>query len=211
MKKHLWIVTLLLVLCVFSNARGDSQVHVVYGETYYCGDSFEIIIQDEPQTISMITRSPRGRKVIHAQAGKYDTLFQIHMKIRNMTPEVFNGISPESFKLVGYVRGKPVYYMPEIMEPYDYGGKQNYKLYDKNYYRNNVFAPLRKIDMILVYRVNPILRDWELHINPVATDGIENEYGAATYYEMDIQPCDGVFQFQSIHDGETQKITKYVR
>lgn len=211
MKKLLPFLIILMTLCMAAAVSADQNVHVVFGETYYCGDSFEVRIIDEPQMTTAITRSPRGRKVIQAQAGKYDILLQIHMHLRNMTPVVYQGLSPESFKLVGYVRGRPIPYYPEIMEPYDYGGREFYRLYDKNYYKTNPFPPLRNINMLLVYRVNPILRDWELHLNPKSSNGDEDKYLSATYYEMDIEPCDGIFQIITIRDAETGEITKYYR
>ena len=133
------------------------------------------------------------------------------MKIRNLTPVVYNGLSPESFTLFGFVRGRPITYLPEIMEPFDYGGRGFYKLYDKMYYRDNVYAPLRKIDMILVYRINPIVRDLELHINPQSTKDPQDYYLDAQYHEMNLAPCDGIFQIETVRNIETGEITKYYR
>ena len=210
MRKYLILVVLASVFVLFLPASAKQAVSAVYGETYFCGDSFEIVIRGEPFFTSAVTRSP-GSKLIHAQAGPDDILLEIRIQIRNLTPMVYNGLSPESFKLVGYVRGRPISYTPEIMEPYDYGGKGSYVMYDKNYYRTAVFAPLRKIDMILVYRLNPILRDLELHINPQSTKDISYEYLDAVYEEKDLEPCDGIFMFTTIRTLETGEITKYYR
>ena len=102
-------------------------------------------------------------------------------------------------------------YLPEIMEPFDYGPKEHYRMYDKMYYKDQPFAPLRKIDMILAYRINPIVRDLEIHIKPKGTDGEVQTYLNGTWGEMDLEPCDGVFQIVTIRDAETNEITKYYR
>ena len=203
-------VFLLLAVCSLQPVAAEQEVHVYYNETYYCGDSLEVIIPDEPVTTTMVTRNP-GSKVVQAKADKDTILFEVRIKVRNMSNLVYNGISPESFKLVGYIRGKALTYLPEIMEPYDNGPKEHYNLYDKMYYKSYVFAPLRKIDMILVYRINPIVRDLELHIDPQGTDGTEDHYLDAVWGNMDLEPCDGIFQFITIHDAETNERTKFYR
>ncbi len=203
-------VFLLLAVCSLQPVSAEQEVRVYYNETYYCGDSLEVIIPDEPVTTTMITRNP-GSKVVQAKADKDTILFEVRIKVRNMSNLVYNGISPESFKLVGYIRGKALTYLPEIMEPYDNGPKEHYNLYDKMYYKSYVFAPLRKIDMILVYRINPIVRDLELHIDPQGTDGTEDHYLDGVWGEMDLEPCDGIFQFITIHDAETNERTKFYR
>lgn len=210
MKKYSAALLFFFLFFAADLAAAESEVHVLYGETYYCGDSLEIIIPDEPVITTLITRNP-GSKVIQARAGKDDILLEVRVQVRNMSSNVYKGISPESFKLVGYVRGRPLSYTPEIMEPYDYGNKRSYYLYDKMYFQNYVFAPLRKIDMILVYRINPILRDLELHVNPKGTNGTDDRYLDAVYPEKDLEPCDGVFQFITIRNAETGEITKYYR
>ena len=210
MKKVCFFSLILFLFFICGAARAEREVHVYNNETYYCGDSLEVIFPDEPVTMTMVTRNP-GSKVVQAKADKDTILLEIRIKVRNLSDKVYNGLSPESFKLVGYIRGKPLTYLPEIMEPYDYGSKEHYNLYDKMYYKNYTFAPLRKIDMVLVYRINPIVRDLELHINPKGTDGTDDRYLDAEYREMDLEPCDGVFQFLTIHDAETGEQTGFYR
>ena len=206
-------LTLLLLFLFFGlkTAAAKQAVEIYYGETYYCGDSLEVIIQDEPQTTSMIARNPGKNKIAQLTAGKNQTILEVHMKVRNTSNIVYNGLSPESFKLVGYVRNHPITYLPEIMEPFDYGPKEHYRMYDKMYYKDQPFAPLRKIDMILAYRINPIVRDLEIHINPKGTDGEVQTYLNGTWGEMDLEPCDGIFQIVTIRDAETNEITKFYR
>ena len=210
MKKIFSFLSFLLLLMMFGIASGEREVHVYNGETYYCGDTLEVIFPDEPVTTTEITRNP-GSKVVQARADKNTTLFEVRVKVRNISNVVFNGMTPDSFKLVWYVRGRQVTYLPEIMEPFDYGGRFFYKLYDKMHYKDYVFAPLRQIDMVLVYRIKPFVRDLELHINPKGTDGTTDHYLDATWGEMDLEPCDGVFQFITIHDAETNVRTKFYR
>ena len=203
-------VFLLLAACCLLPASAEQEVHVYYNETYYCGDSLEVIFPDEPVTTTMITRNP-GSKVVQAKADRDTILFAVRVKVRNMSNLVYNGISPESFKLVGYIRGKALTYLPEIMEPFDYGPKGAYRMYDKMYYRDTVYPPLRKIDMILVYRIDPIVRDFEIRLNPQGTKGTQDYYLDAQYHEMDLQPCDAVLQITTVRNIETGEITKYYR
>ncbi len=210
MKKYLLFLSFLLAVCSFWGAIADSEVHVIYGETYYCGDSLEVRFVGEPVFTDRVTRSP-GSKVVQAKSGKEDILVKIRVQVRNMSADVFKGLDPSSFTLVGYIRSRPLSYLPEIMEPFDYGGKGFYTMYDKMYYKDYLFAPLRKIDMLLVYRINPIVRDLELHISPKGTGGTDKQYLDASYGEMNLVPCDGVFQFITLHDEDTGELTKYYR
>lgn len=212
MKRTLFFTVLLLNLfCLIMPVCADSAVSLVYGETYMCGDSFEVIVQDEPQFAKIVTRKPPGSAVIQIKAGKDEILVEVHIKVRNLSDKVYDGLSPESFKLTGYVRGRPLSYVPEVMSPYDYGSKEHYTLYDKMYYRTYAMAPLRQIDMLLVYRINPILRDLELHIAPQGTNGVLDHYLQASYSPMDLEPCDGIFRFVTVRNIETGEITKYYR
>ena len=74
-----------------------------------------------------------------------------------------------------------------------------------------MLPPLRMEDILLVYRVNPILINWELHIQPQAASELTLSYGGAEYPEMDPDPCDGIFRFYSIRNAETGEIIKYLR
>ena len=135
----------------------------------------------------------------------------MRLQIRNLTPILYDGLAPESFTLVGYVRGRPVSYLPEMMTPFDYGPKRGYRMYDKMYYKNEPYAPLRNIDMILVYRIDPIVRDFEIHLNPQGAKGTATAYLDAEYPEMDLRPCDGILQITTVRNIDTGEITKYYR
>ena len=60
MKKMILSVFLFLTIGMFSSVSAASEVRAVYGETYLCGDSFEIMIQSEPIITTMITGMRRG-------------------------------------------------------------------------------------------------------------------------------------------------------
>ena len=147
MKRFLIFPVLLLFVFSCMPAFAASEVRAKYGETYLCGDSFEVIIQGEPLLTTMITRHAEWDRPTLLQAGKYDMLFSIRIKIRNLTGQYFGGLVPDSFKLVGYVRGRPVEYLPEMMAPFDYGIKKAYTLYDKMHYQTFAMAPLRKMSL----------------------------------------------------------------
>ena len=209
MKKRLaYLILLGFMLCAYMPISAASDVRPVYGETYLCGDSFEVIIQREPILTTMITRHAPWDRPTFAQAGKYEMLFTIRLKLRNVTGEYWGGLAPESFRLVGFVRGRPVEYLPEIMCPYDYGIERAYSMYDKMYYKTYPMAPLRKFDMQLVYRVNPNLIDWELHIAPKENNW---KYTSVEKPVTGLEPCDGNFQFVTIWDERSGQIIKYYR
>lgn len=210
--RRVLILCVLFLLTVLSLPAGAKEaIQVVYGETYLCGDSFEVIMRGEPVFTTALTRSPGGSKVLQIKAGKDDILLEVRLQIRNLTPIVYDGIAPESFTLVGYVRGKPFSYLPEIMMPFDYGSKKAYRMYDKMYYRDQPYPPLRNIDMILVYRIDPIVRDFEIHLNPTGNKGTSMTYLDAEYHEMDLNPCDARLQITTVRNIETGEITKYYR
>ena len=203
------VLTALLAFAVGANA----QTVVKHGESYMCGDTFEVIFPDQLSTTSMVSRDmyrDYGYPVVHAEAGKNERLLQVRIKIRNLTPTIFKGLDPESFQLTGYVRDRSLTYTPEIMEPYDYGNYEAYLYYSPDYNSWSYLPPLRMDDILLVYRVNPILVNWELRVNPQATYGTSYEYGNAVYEPIEgLESCDAVFQFESIRNSETGEITKY--
>ncbi len=205
--KKLFLLTVFFLL-VFSCTPvfAASEVKAFYGETYICGDSFEVVIEGEPLLTTLITRHAPWDKPTLMDAGKYEMLFSIRLKLRNLTNQYYGGLAPESFKLVGYVRGRPVEFLPEIMCPFDYGIERAYSLYDKMYYRTFPMAPLRKFDMQLVYRVNPNLINWELHVEPHEFNWI---YTVGEKPRVDIEPCSGVFRLMTVWDEITGEMIKY--
>ncbi len=213
MKQKLIILILLVLhLNFFSVSAHNNTVVVKPGEKYICGDSFEISIPNQPSTTSIVSRSPYKHinvVYVHAEAGKGERLLQIRVQIRNLTPTIFNGLKPQSFMLTGYVRDRSIQYAPEIMEPFDYGNYEAYTLYSPNHNEWSYLPPLRMDDILLVYRINPILVNWELRISPQAKLGTSYEYGSASYEPIDLEPCDAIFKFPSIINSETNEVTKY--
>ena len=210
----------LITIPVF--AENDSFI-VKPGENYLCGSSFEISFPFQPTTVSMISRDPFKTlntaidplktykiAIIHAEAEKGERLLQIRLQIRNLTPTIMKGLDPKSFQLTGYVRDRTLTYVPEIMEPYDFGDYETYFWYSPDHNEWSYLPPLRMEDILLVYRVNPILVNWEIHIAPRAKSGTSYDYGSAIYEPIELEPCDKVFRFTSIKNAETGEITKYV-
>ncbi len=212
-RKGILFLPVLLAL-LFLAVGADAQTLVKHGESYMCGDTFEVIFPDQPSTTSMVSRNPyKYINVIHvhAEAGKNERLLQIRVKIRNLTPTIFRGLDPESFQLTGYVRDRSLTYTPEIMEPYDYGSYETYAFYSPEHNSWSYLPPLRMDDILLVYRVNPVLVNWELRVNPQATYGTSYEYGNAVYEPIEeLEACDAVFQFESIRNSETGAVTTYI-
>ncbi len=211
-KKGILFILVLTALLTFA-VGANAQTVVKHGESYMCGDTFEVIFPDQPSTTSMVSRDPY--KIInviyvHAEAGKNERLLTVRVKIRNLTPTIFKGLDPESFQLTGYVRDRSLTYTPEIMEPYDFESYWTYMYYSPELNSWSYLPPLRMDDILLVYRVNPILVNWELRVNPQAMYGTSYEYGNAVYEPIEgLESCDAVFQFESIRNSETGEITKY--
>ena len=211
-KKGILFILVLTALLTFA-VGANAQTVVKHGESYMCGDTFEVIFPDQPSTTSMVSRDPFkyiNAVYVHAEAGKNDRLLQIRVKIRNLTPTIYKGLNPESFQLTGYVRDRSLTYTPEIMEPYDYGSYETYGYYASDHNSWSYLPPLRMDDILLVFRVNPILINWELRVNPQASYGTSYEYGNAVYEPIEEQEsCNAVFQFESIRDSETGQVTTY--
>lgn len=213
MKKIIFIILMLLMFMLnLSLCFAENEVLVDAGVTYICGDSFEVIFPDSPYMTHLISRQPpRKAAKVHITAGKDDILMVIRIKLRNLTPKTYQGLRTSSFKLIGYVRNHPHEYTADVWEPYDYGDYDSYYSYSKSYYKYEDLAPLHQIDMLLVFHVNPILRDWELLVEPKNRGEGALVYRDALYNEMNLKPCKAVFQFRSVFDAETGEITKYDR
>lgn len=214
MKKLNLIFVCVVLLMLITVLSAEADVVVKHGESYMCGDSFEVIFPDQPSTTSMVSRDPYkyiNAVYVHAEAGKRDRLLQVRIKLRNLTPTLYKGLSPKSFQLTGYVRDRKLTYTPEIMEPYDYGSYEAYTVFSPDHNSWSYLPPLRMDDILLVFRVNPILVKWELRVAPEATNGTSYEYGNAYYEPIDLEPCDAVFQFTSIRNAETGAVTTYTR
>ena len=165
-----------------------------------CGDTFEICF---PSTIScgnMFTNASQ----IQAIANSGEVLIQVRIQLRNMTTSVFHGISKDSFKLRGYVRDRSVTYLPEIILNTDYFGAGNYFTWDQ-------LPPLRMGDILLVYRVNPILINWELIFDPIVTGEVTYQLENVTYPIKSAESCNVIFQFPSIIDMITGEQTRFDR
>ena len=68
MRKILIFCVLFILAILPLPAAAKQAVEVVYGETYLCGDSFEVIVRGEPVFTTAITRSPGGGKTLQLKA-----------------------------------------------------------------------------------------------------------------------------------------------
>ena len=206
MKKYLTLITLLLIFLTASfPAAADSTVTVNPSVTYMCGDSFEISLPDMPATTSQYTRAGS----IQAEAASGERLMMVRVIFRNLTPEVYKGLSSDSFTLTGYVRDRSMTYRPEVFQSYDYTYGSSGSIVTSA--GGLIMPPLRQEDIMLVFRVNPILINWELHAEPKASGETAYEYDNARYEPMTLQGCDGIFRFTSIRNAETGEIIYYNR
>ncbi len=206
MKKIIHPIFIVLLLVFFKVSSVKADIEIKFGESYMCGDSFEIIFPDQPSTTSMISiNSDPTYAYVLAEAGKREKILQIRIKIRNLTPIIYkDGLGGKSFKLTGYIRDRKFTYTPEFILSYDLSNITDASWFD--------YAPLRMKDLLLIYRINPLLINWEMNINPQASyKKTSYNYGTTTYYPLELTPCNGVFQFPSIRNSETGEIIKYER
>lgn len=205
------ILVLILLAAAVMSAAGEDEtepelvlpVIPVDQHLYYmCGDVFEMAFPDVISTGSMFTNAG----YVQAEAAKDESLLQVRVQLRNMTEGMFHGISIDSFKLTGYVRDRSLTYTPELILNTDYFGSGNYFAWDQ-------LPPLRVADILLVFRVNPILINWELSFVPKYTGEQTYEFGRIVYEPEDREPdpCYGLFQFPVLRNLETGALTVYER
>lgn len=194
------ILSSAIVLPVSAEDTEYQVIPVEQWTNYMCGNTFEISFPDVISTGSMFTNAG----TIQATAEKDKTLLQIRIQLRNMTSSIFSGITTESFKLTGYVRDRSISYYPEIILNTDYFGSGNYYAWDQ-------LPPLRLADILLIFRVNPILINWELTFDPEFTGSPSYQLGRITYEPSKTEPCSGLFQFPVMRNLETNVLTTYER
>ena len=200
MKKHLIFVLFAVLLSVSAAAADEPTVIVTQYENYMCGDQFEISFPEVIVTSSQVSNASR----VHANAEKDERLLSVRIKLRNMTSDILRGMSKESFQLIGHVRDRSISYVPEVITHTDYFGSGNYYTYDN-------IPPLRMVDIMLIYRVNPILINWELRFSPQVGGDSNYTLKTVSYEPMDWEPCEGLFQFPLMRTGETGDLTRFVR
>ena len=203
MKKSLGLLLLLIsFLMSFSSVGAEPLIPVDHRMYYMCGDIFELAFPDIPGTSSMISNTSQ----VHATAGPDERLLQIRIQMRNMTHSVIQGLNKDCFTLTGYVRDRSMTYKPELIIFTDYFGSGNYYNWDN-------LPPMRMADILIVFRVKPVLINWELSIDtssavftPFSTDN-------ASYVpnEENGEFCYGTFQFASQQTLETGAITMFKR
>jgi hypothetical protein len=203
MKNTLFLLVLLFaVICPLTAAADDElQVIPVEQRAYYmCGDTFELSFPDVLSTGHMFTNAA----YIQASADADELLLQVRIQIRNMTHGVFPGIDSNSFKLTGYVRDRSISYYPETIINTDYFGQGNYFSWDQ-------LPPLRIADILLIFRVNPILINWELAFVPKINGELIYEFEGITYFPAKTDPCSGLFQFPAVRNLENNALTTFER
>ena len=203
--KKIFLLTVLLVtaVCVSSAAAVDAELQVIPVDQkahYMCGDTFELSFPDVISTGHMFTNA----SYVQASADADELLLQVRIQIRNMTSGVFHGMSTDSFKLTGYVRDRSISYFPETIINTDYFGEGNYYAWDQ-------LPPLRMADILLIYRVNPILINWELTFDPKITGEYTYEFEGVTYFPAKADICSGLFQFPAVRNLENYALTTFER
>ena len=201
MKKLVFLISMILLLISASAVSADSTVLVEQYVSYMCGGQFEVTFPDLLSSTHMVSNTTR----VHAEATPDDRLIQLRIKMRNMTTDVLHGMSKESFRLTGFVRDRSISYYPEVITNTDYFGSGNYFTWDS-------LPPLRMVDILLVYRVNPILINWELNFEPVLPVESTYEFGNVTYTPMEYERCESAtFQFPVLRINETGELIRYER
>ena len=200
MKKTLILFVFLLVIVSVSSGFAQTVVPVEQNVYYMCGDTFEICFPDVIATGNMFTNAGS----VQATTNMGEALLQVRVYLRNMTTSVFHGIAEDSFKLTGYVRDRSLTYTPEIILNTDYFGAGNYFSWDQ-------LPPLRAGDILLVFRVNPILINWELSFDPVFLSEPDYQLETVVYPRGSEESCSAVFQFPVVRDLITGELTTFNR
>ncbi len=199
----LTLFVFLMTAVIFPSAAADSDLQIIPVDQkahYMCGDTFELSFPDVLSTGHMFTNSGQ----VQANADADELLLQVRIRMRNMTSGMFHGISTESFKLTGYVRDRSISYYPETIINTDYFGQGNYYNWDS-------LPPLRIADILLIYRVNPILINWELAFEPKMTGDPTYDFEGVTYKQAYAAPCSGLFQFSAVRNLENNALTTFER
>lgn len=202
MKKTLGLFILsILFITAAAAAEADAPIPVDHRTYYMCGDIFELAFPDIPGTSSMISNTSQ----VHATAGPDERMLQIRIQMRNMTHSVIMGLTKNCFKLTGYVRDRSITYTPELITFTDYYGSGNYYNWDS-------LPPMRMADILLVFRVKPVLINWELSIDTSAASFSNYSMENVTYEPAEPgEFCRGLFQFSSLQTLETGVITVFKR
>ena len=201
MKRNLILPVFFLIMTVFLPVLADDGVLVDYKARYVCGDTFELSLPEPPATSSQVTNAG----TIQAEANSDDTLMQVRVRMRNLTHAVLKGMGKDSFQLTGYVRDRSLSYTPEVIIHTDYFSAANFYTWDQ-------LPPLRMADVLLIFRVNPVLINWELLIDLDADTNVSYEMANVSYQpKSGLRPCKALFQFDRIQNLETKKITYYER
>ena len=200
MKKILILFVFLLLIVSVSSGFAQTFVPVEQNVYYMCGDTFEICFPDVIATGDMFTNAGS----VQATTNMGEALLQVRVHLRNMTTSVFHGIAEDSFKLTGYVRDRSLTYTPEIILNTDYFGAGNYFSWDQ-------LPPLRAGDILLVFRVNPILINWELSFDPVFLGEPDYQLETVVYPRGSEESCSAVFQFPVVRDLITGELMTFQR
>lgn len=166
-------------------------------------------------------RKQVAARIIHAEEG--EILISLRFRLRNLTHSAMNGLAADSMVLRGYLNGQTYTFEPEVAIVYDTASDYwNWRIPRENTYwlgytlpDNDVvfrdvqdwtlykigyepFEPLQMIDVRLVYRVNPIIGNWELVVDPHPMNG-ETEFVR--------QPV--AMQLETIRDQITGEVYQY--
>lgn len=203
MKKTLSLFFLFVILILNAAASyADSPIVVDHRMYYMCGDIYELSFPDVPGTSSMVSNTTQ----VHATAGQDERLLQIRVQMRNMTHSAIQGLNKDCFTLKGYVRDRSITYKPEVITFTDYFGSGNYYNWDN-------LPPMRMADILLIFRVKPVLVNWELSIDTSSAVFTNFALDNVSYIpdENPGELCFGTFQFTSQQTLETGMITIFRR
>lgn len=241
MRKKFFMVFLFImfILPFHSVFSEDNEMVTDIDQSYICGDSFEIrfpfdptivnytywrdySIDPYPYTIS--TKPPDvDVSVIYdislGQPDNGESMVQIRVVMRNLTANVLNGLSKNSFILRGYMPdGSVLEYKPIAMPAYDREHKGYYDKYHLNLYEELEIRPLDIIDTLLVYIIPEELTDFEVAVNPVSDKTSPDlvwksktaDYSEAAEERRNNQrECDGIFKFRGATELETGRFIHF--
>lgn len=254
MKKSLFFVFIsLLILLAAVPGFAQDEVNVLYGETYMCGDAYTVDIVGQPQMMAQVTEKlpfyqnlvdgvtgrykSRQITVSYGMAGEDEVILHFRILLRSLNDISINGLSRESFKLIGNVRDRKIEYLPEVMMPFVVDSddwelpiiRKNMEVYsitnrvpkdvvmfDINDYWNSKLLeekpllPLHTQEIRLVYRVPSFLVDWVLNVAPVPANGTLEDPAGVEYAGEEAKTCSLAMHLPTVKNEITNEIYKYI-
>ncbi len=192
------------VLTFAEDTPTENTVISKLNEPILCGNSWVVTLTQTPDIVSSLAHDyERNRTSFFSMYGSTikpeHSLFIFSLTIRNINHDWVEGLSPESFSLAGYLKGKakvyPLAYAMENTYQADiYAAKDlTYYYYGSTMAQDSKpdeletipMRPLKMWNLMLGFDVKPILQNWTFTFDPRPAQGEKNFTGCTIKIEFD--------------------------